>query len=104
MILDTLNTLGIPYIVVKSKITSPITDNVVYEYTIVAEYDIRLRRLKFSLEREIFKYRRKYVYRIMNAREIKIFKSIRHAQPILDEYGCIWEFNGKLRKYKITHL
>ena len=57
MIFHTLDSLGIPYLVIKYKLTSSIDENIIdYRYQIIVDYDIRLFRLGFKAEKEIKRY------------------------------------------------
>ena len=64
MIFHTLDSLGIPYLVIKYKLTSSIDENIIdYRYQIIVDYDIRLFRLGFKAEKEIKRYGSWYMYK-----------------------------------------
>ncbi len=100
MIFEQLNKMGIPYLVVRYKVSSMI-DHMVgrYAYCIMVDYDVRLKRLGFANEWEIFRYRGRYMTRAMTAREIKVFKTYDYPPSHHDEHGTSWEINGKLIRY-----
>lgn len=102
MIFSALNSMGIPYIVIKYKVISEVFKDEVcsYQYQIIAEKRHGLRRLGFIDERDISQYRGRYVCRDLTRREAKAFKMFDRAPAWSNDDGVIWQINGEIRKYK----
>lgn len=100
MIFEQLNTLKIPYIVLKHKQVSLINEEVgCYRYEIFLDYDIRLRRLGFNVEKEIRGKERAYMYRVLTPGEVRLFRSFNCAPCYKNKHITIWEFNGRIKRY-----
>lgn len=101
MIFSVLKELGIPYLVVKYKVTSPLIEDVTaYRYQIIVDYDHRLQRLGFRAEREIERYQGWYMYRELKHHEIVIFRHYGYEPDYMDVNGAAWEFGGRIKRYR----
>lgn len=101
IIFSLLEKLGIPYLVIKYKLTSSIDENIIdYRYQIIVDYDIRLFRLGFKAEKEIKRYGSWYMYKNLKPREVSIFRNFGYEPSYTDENGVAWEFGGRIKRYK----
>lgn len=98
MITDTLNELGIPYIVVMYKVH--LCEISYDQYMIMTDVHPELSSLGFHYEHEIKRYRKKYMCRDLSSSEAKAFTAKGFMPKLINEYGCTWEFNGKVARYK----
>ncbi len=105
MIFYTLEKMGIPYVVVKYRLTCPSFDEEVsYRYQIMVDYDTRLSRLGFKEEREIERYQGVYMYRNLTHREVSIFRGFGYAPAFINENGAAWEFGGRLKRRRMVRV
>ncbi len=101
IIFSLLEKLGIPYLVVKYRVSSPLIDDVTaFRYQIIVDYDHRLRRMGFRAEREIERYQGWYMYRELSPREIAVFRNYGYEPDYRDVNGTAWEFGGKIKRYR----
>lgn len=101
MIFYTLKRLGIPYLVIKYRLTSSINEDMIsYRYQIIVDYDIRLLRLGFKAEKEIKRYGSWYMYKNLKPREVSIFRNFGYEPSYADENGVAWELGGRIKRYK----
>lgn len=99
MIFSTLHKIGVPYLVIKFKVTSPLLADVVsYRYQIIIDYDARFQRLGFKPEREIERYQGVYMYRNLSPREVAVFRNYGYEPTYKSQDGTGWEIGGTIKR------
>lgn len=84
IIFSLLEKRGIPYLVIKYKLTSSIDENIIdYRYQIIVDYDIRLFQLGFKAEKEIKRYESWYMYKNLKPREVSIFRNFGYEPSLM---------------------
>lgn len=102
MIFSALKQLGIPYLVVKYKISFMGDNGAIvgrYKYEIITENDLRLHRLGFFPDKSMtHKGEKLYVFRRLTEREVRVFLSYNIPPTFRSADGLVWELNGVVRR------
>ena len=98
MILDVLDEMRVPYLIVRYVVSCPLIEGMEkFRYQIFTH-----RRpaapLGFKPECEIRRYMGRYMYRNLKPNEARIFRSLAIQPSHLSEHGIIWEFNGLVNR------